>query len=219
MKTHEDSVKVIIDYRELKSQVSKELYELDVRLVPASLPAGDYIASERVGIERKSQEDFLQSVVNGRIFAQAKNLANSFERPIIVLEGREDIYSLRNLHENAIRGAMSSLIIDYEVPILRTEDCIDTARFIAGIARREQLDLGKEVQIRGDKRAFSPTEWQEFIVASLPGVGRILAKNLLRKFGSVEGVFGASEGELRQVRKIGKKKATKIVEIIKKRYG
>lgn len=213
-----DEVTVVVDYRELKSQVCKELFELGIKLNPQPLEVADFQASERVGIERKTQEDFLQSIIDGRIFSQAIELSNSFSNPIIMLEGSEDIFSIRDIHENSIRGAISSILIDYKIPILRTYDEADTARYIAQIAKREQLELKREVQIRGDKRAFSLREWQEYIVASLPNVGLKLAQNLLRQLGSVQNVFTADEESLKKVEKIGEKKAKDIRKIVTEEY-
>lgn len=211
-------VVVLVDYRELRSGVARSLYGMDVKLKPMNLHVADFQASERVGIERKTVGDFLQSVVDGRLFKQAESLAATFEKPLILLEGDEDIFEMRNIHENSILGALTTLVVDYRIPVLRTRDAEETAKFIAWFARREQLDLKKGLQIRGDKRVMATGEWQEYLVAGLPGVGTKLAKSLLRGFGSVEGVFSASEGELKKVEKIGDKKAKEIRRVIGAKY-
>ncbi len=214
----EGEVIVIVDHRELKSAVSKEIFEQGIKLSPQNLAVADFQCSDRVGVERKTQEDFLQSLMDGRLFEQAKNMVGSFERPLLIIEGSGDLFSLRNLHENAIRGALSSLVVDYKIGVLQTKDEKDTARYLIQIAKREQLDLKREIQIRGDKRPLSTKEWQEFIVASLPNVGLALAKKLLAHFGTVEKVFSAPEEGLKKVEKIGEKKAKEIRRVITERY-
>ena len=52
---------------------------------------------------------------------QAKELKRNFERPLIIVEG-ENIYSVRNVHPNAIRGALSMIAVSYGIPVLFTKN-------------------------------------------------------------------------------------------------
>ena len=74
------------------------------------------------------------------------------------------------------------------------------------------------MRLRGEKRAFNPNQWKQFIVESLPGIGPTTAKALLNYFGSVENVFMASKQELREVEGIGDKRAKEIREMLSKKY-
>ena len=211
-------VTVLVDYRELRSSVARELYTQDIQIKPLNLHVADFQVSERVGIERKTVGDFLQSVVDGRLFRQAESLAKTFEKPIIILEGDENIFEVRDIHENSILGAVTTLVVDFRIPVLRTQSAEETAKYIAWFARREQLDLKKEIQIRGDKHVMDTKSWQEYLVAGLPGVGTKLANSLLKEFKTVEGVFAASETNLKKVDKIGDKKAKEIRKVLEAKY-
>ncbi|MSR86241.1 hypothetical protein EXS74_02505 [Candidatus Woesearchaeota archaeon] len=59
---------------------------------------------------------------------------------------------------------------------------------------------------------------QEFIVAGLPGVGTQLAQSLLKEFKSITKIVTASEQELQDVDKIGKKKAGEIRKVLDEEY-
>ncbi len=61
-------------------------------------------------------------------------------------------------------------------------------------------------------------EQQEFLIAALPGVGSMLAKNLLQKMKSIKNIVNASEEELRDVEKIGKIKASQIRRVFDGEY-
>ena len=61
-------------------------------------------------------------------------------------------------------------------------------------------------------------EQQEYIISALPGVGPALAKPLLKRFGSVKSVVTASEEELKEVEKIGEKKAKDIQSVLNEEY-
>ncbi|MEK6976870.1 MAG: DEAD/DEAH box helicase [Candidatus Hydrothermarchaeota archaeon] len=213
----EMELSIIVDSRELSSSVARELLGHGVLSKPQRLEVGDYILSDRVGVERKTVEDFLQSVIDGRLMAQIKALKESFPRPILLLEG-EGLYSKRDIHPNAVRGALAAVAIDFGVPVLWTRDEKETAAILALIAKREAGE-GREPRVRGEKRAVSLEEVQEFIVAGLPNINVTLARRLLEEFGSPQGVFGAKEEELVKVKGIGEKTAAEIRRVLEGKYG
>jgi len=213
-----DKIKIFADFREKGSGIIKELIEMDVELKLEALPAADYILSSRVGVEYKTVEDFIQSIIDGRLLQQIKSLKNNFERPLLIIDGVEDIYSVRNVHANAIRGMLAAITVSYGVPILYTKNFKDTAQLLNIIAKREQEETGKDFSLHPQKKAMSIKEQQEYIVSSLPGVGSALAKPLLKYFKSVKNVMTAEQKELEKVEKIGKKKAEKIRDIADREY-
>ena len=213
-----DKIKIFADYREKGSGIIKELIEMDVELKLESFPNSDYILSSRVGVEYKTVEDFVQSIIDGRLLQQIKNLKNNFERPLLIIGGVEDIYSVRNVHANAIRGTLSAVAVDFGVPILYTKNPKDTAQLLNIIAKREQEEIGVSFNVHPEKKNLSIKEQQEYIVSSLPGVGVVLAKPLLKHFKSVKNVVNAEQKELEKVEKIGKKKAERIKDIVDRDY-
>ncbi|MCD6575935.1 MAG: hypothetical protein J7K73_02125 [Nanoarchaeota archaeon] len=211
-------VKIIVDTRELRSNVVKKLYELGAKIESSQLQVGDFILSDRVCVERKTVKDFLQSIIDKRLFNQISNLSENFEKPIIIVEGIEDIYTERMIHPNAIRGAIASLAIDFRIPIIQTTGEEETALFLFMIASREQLDKKISISLRGEKKPLSDKLLQEYIVSSFPGIGREIAQNLLKHFKSIKNIVNADVKELKQVEKIGDKKAKRLKEIVEKEY-
>ncbi|MFQ6136392.1 MAG: DEAD/DEAH box helicase [Candidatus Hydrothermarchaeales archaeon] len=213
----EKHYEIIVDSRELASSVARELLEFGIISKPRRLEVGDYILSDRVGVERKTAEDFLQSIVDKRLLEQMLRLRQSFARPILLIEGG-DLYSKRNIHPNAIRGALASVAIDFGIPILFSKDEKETAAFITAIVKREQEERGREVQIRGERRVVSLKEQQEYVVAGLPNVNITLARRLLREFKSVQKIVEATEEQLEKVQGIGKKIAQEIRKVLTSEY-
>jgi Fanconi anemia group M protein len=210
-------VKIIADHREMPSGVVHELLQLGMEVEARQLDVGDFILSDRVGVERKSVGDFLQSIVDKRLLSQAKQLSETFERPVLVLEG-EGLYSRRAIHPNAIRGALAALAVDFGVSIIPTQDEKETAAVLAIIARREQTERAREVAIRGEAKGLTLPEQQRFIVEGLPGVSAVLAERLLMHFKTPERVMSASEEELQKVPGIGKVKAKEIKRVLSSLY-
>ncbi|MGB9936297.1 MAG: DEAD/DEAH box helicase [Methanobacterium sp.] len=208
---------IYADSREGNSRVLRELDKLNNDIKVQSLAVADYQVSNSVGIERKTTKDFISSIIDKRLYKQAKELAENFRNPIIILEG-EDLYSSL-IHPNAIRGALASLAVDFNIPIIPTRSEEDTAAMITRIAIREQIHERSDIQTRTEKKPLTLYEQQLYIVESLPNIGPVTAKKLLEEFGSVEGVVRASENELKKVEGIGNKIAQKIREVVTSGFG
>jgi ERCC4-related helicase len=212
-------VKVYADRREIRSHVVHSLEKLGVEVILRTLEVGDYVVSDRVGIERKAAEDFLSTFLDGRdLFSQISDLARAYRRPLLIIEG-EGIYSKRQIHPNAIRGALSTVAIDFGVPVLFTRDEEDTAALISVIAKREQAsDSKKEINLHGNKTASTLPEQQEYLVSAISEIGPVVARNLLQHFGSVERIMKASREELMEVELVGPKTADRIREVVSTEY-
>jgi len=207
-------VSVYVDQREIRSHVAHALEELGVEIILRTLAVGDYVVSDRVGIERKTADDFLSTFLDGgALFGQISDLARAYKRPLLIIEG-EGIYTKRQIHPNSIRGALSTIAIDFGIPVLFTKDEEDTAALISVIAKREQVDSKKELNLHGSKTASKLPEQQEYVVSAISDIGPVVAKNLLRHFSSVERIMTASREELMAVELVGPKTADRIREVV-----
>ena len=212
-------IRIFVDQRELRSQVVKHLMNLDVELEFKNLEVGDYVLSERVGVERKTVADFLSSLTSAErsLLRQVKELSEAYERPLLIIEG--DLKASKTqIHPNALRGALAAILTDFGVPVVRVEDERETAALLYAIARREQLELRRAVSPHGRKTAKTLKEQQEYIVSSIPGVGITVARNLLRHFKTVERVMTAAEEELKAVERVGAATARRIREVLTAKY-
>lgn len=214
----EKRILIYVDSRE-KCTTILDYLRKNAAIEIRSLEVGDYILSDRVVVERKTTEDFLSSLIDRRLFSQATDLKRNFSTPILIIEGKEDLYSLRGINENALRGAITSLAIDYGIRIIRTNNEEDTAKYLHIIAKREQLEENRSISLRGEKKPEFLEEKQLYIVESLPNISSILARRLLERFGSVYGVMNATKKELQEVEGIGELKAEEIVNTIRSRYN
>jgi Fanconi anemia group M protein len=217
-RVEEKPVLIFADYREKGTGVLKELVNTGASLKLEMLNVADYVLSARCAVEFKTVEDFAQSIVDGRLLAQLKELKQQYERPVIIVEGTQDLFAVRNIHPNAIRGMLATIAVSYGIPIIYTKDTKDTAAQLIAMARREQALNRDTFQPHAEKRAMSMQEQQEFIVSALPNVGLNLAKELLKHFKSVKNVVNASEEELKKVDGVGDKKAKAIKDSVEKEY-
>jgi len=212
----DNKVVVIVDFREDSSSIKEIIEDMGALVKPLPLKVGDYLCSDRVCIERKTGEDFISSITDGRLFEQAKELKENFSKPIILIEGG---YSKGRLNENAVRAAIASIILDYEIPIIMTNNREDTAKTIFWIANREQMTNKKGIGIKGKKKPKDIKDLQEHVISSLPGVSVVLSKRILREFKTIKRFVGATEGEIAKVGRIGKVLAKRLHELFNEEYG
>ena len=95
-------------------------------------------------------DDFLESLIDGKLFKQMAQLRDAYSRPVLILEG-DNLLTKRNINHNAIFGSLASITVDFGIPILSTKDARETADLLNVIAKREQREDKKE-----GASAFSP---------------------------------------------------------------
>ncbi|MCD7781996.1 MAG: DEAD/DEAH box helicase [Methanosphaera sp.] len=206
-----------VDYREKNSNIMRELDKIKCKINVKTMSVGDYQITDDIIIERKTVDDFSKSIVDKRLYQQAKQLKENCSKPLMIIEG-DNIYHTF-LHPNAIRGALTSIAIDFQIPIIQTQNETDTAFMLKRIAIRQQnKNNKKEVSIRTQTKPVTLPEQQLFITESLPGIGPVSAKNLLRYFKTVKNLVNASENELTQVEGIGPKTANNIIDVTQREY-
>jgi len=214
--TENKAVKIYVDIRERNTEIFKILNEkADVEV--KQLKVGDYILSTRVCVERKTAGDFLQSIVDKRLLEQAENLARNFEIPIMIIEGELNL-AARNIHPNAVRGALASLATDFKISIIPTKDEKDTGEMLFVLAKREQEEKEHVCALIGEKKAYTLNERQLLMVESLPNVSAVIAERLLTHFKTIKKLANASVKELVKVEGIGSKKAEEIFKVTHLEY-
>ena len=217
----DEGTEVVIDQRELDSHIARDLSTREgIHTRLETLSVGDYVLSDRVAVERKSVDDFLDTLTGGdrSLFEQAGDLARNYSRPVLILEGETDLYGARNVHPNAIRGALASLAIDFDVSVLRTDGAEGTANMLETIARREQEERDRAVSVHGEKGSKTLPEQQEYVVSAIADIGPITARGLLEAFGSVEAVMTAEKDDLLDVDGVGEVTADRIREVVASEY-
>ncbi|MHA1583761.1 MAG: ERCC4 domain-containing protein, partial [Promethearchaeota archaeon] len=154
------------------------------------LPVADYIVSSKIGIERKRGDDFAASLCDGRFFEQLERMNSTFKRPMIILEDFTRMFS-QNIYEQSLLGALTYAMFKLNIPIIPTQNSIETARTIWSIAKAEQkiekfkyISLPKKEQ-KIDKKA------QVYFLEGLMNVSVKKANILLDKWKTPGNVLNA----------------------------
>ena len=151
------------------------------------------------------------------IFKTSWEVADKFDIPLLIIEGEDNIYSLRDFHPNSIRGIIATIAIDFQIPIINTENYRDTAKYISLIANRLEKTR-KPLSLTPKRRALTINEKQIYLVESLPGIGPTISKSLLKEFKTIKKIINADEKELQKVEKIGKIKAKELKDLFEEEF-
>jgi DNA excision repair protein ERCC-4 len=207
-----NDLRMIIDEREKKSGIPDLLRAVGVNIELKNLPVGDYIVAPETIVERKSIQDFISSVFDGRLFDQCNRLKEHFEHPIILMEGNVD--QIEEITENPLvfYGAISSVVLDFKIPIIPTPSASHTAKLLIAMCTRQENKKGPF--LKKIKKSHDLQKQQLSVLCSLPGVGEKLATRMLERFGSPTNTLKASYTELSKIKGMGESRALKIRKML-----
>ena len=207
-----NQLRIVVDEREKKSGIPNLLKSIGINLEIKTLPIGDYIVAPETIVERKSISDLVSSVFDGRLFDQCNRMKENFQFPIIIIEGNTD--KIEELVENpfVFYGAVSSVAIDFKIPIISTPNASHTAKLLVSMCSRK--DTTKGPFIKKIRKSDDVQKQQLSVLSSLPGVGEKVAIRMLEKFGTPLKVFSASSTELSKISGLGGLRAKKIKKML-----
>ncbi|KAG2477751.1 MAG: Heavy metal resistance protein CzcA [Nitrosopumilales archaeon] len=207
-----DKLRIIIDERERKSGIPDLLRAVGINIEMKTLPIGDYIVAPETIVERKSIRDLVSSVFDGRLFDQCNRLKEHYQFPIILMEGNVD--EINEITENPLifYGAVSTIALDFKIPIIPTPSADHTAKLLVSMCSRKETPQGPF--LKKIKKSNNVQKQQLAALSSLPGVGEKLSIRMLKKFGSPLRVFNANLAELTKVEGLGAARAKKIKNML-----
>lgn len=188
------------------------LSSLGANVQVQTLSIADFILSQRCAAERKTRDDFESSIIDGRLFEQAKRLKETYEKPLLIIEGNSHQNS--RIQKSALLGAYAALMTDYSIPLFFTRDSSSTSQLLYSIAKYEQISQKNPLRVYARKKSSTKSQAQQAIIESLPKVGPKLASALLFHFKSPKNIFTATENELESVPGMGKIRAKLISDTI-----
>lgn len=198
---------IIIDTREKQSLVPSYLSKLNANFKFEHLDISDYLIGN-IAIERKTFSDFISSIINQRLFQQLKEI-KKYPSCFLIIEGKAE--SENKKIENASKGMILSVILDYKIPIIFTKNEEETAEFIFILAKRIAKPK-TEKSIRFSRALRNLEEQKQFILEGFQGIGPKNAKKLIKEYKTLNNIFLVSEEQLKKC--IGECKSRKFRQIL-----
>jgi len=206
-----NELQIFADYRE--NEIINFLEKLGVKVNIVKLDVCDFVYNN-IGIERKTFFDFISSILDGRIFEQAKKMIETYEKRIIIVEGSGDV---ERINENYYLSVLSYLVLN-NISIVFTKGKMETAKLIYWILKKEKSGDKNYSSYKIKKKNEDLVEVQKRILSSFPGISTVLSDRIIKKFKSIKNFVLASEKDLMKVEGIGEKLSKKIKKIVEFEY-
>jgi len=190
---------IIVDIHEKNSMIIAELSgSEEITLKIKHLKIGDYLIGNII-IERKTVGDFINSMINKRLMVQI-NQMKKYEKRLIIIEGKKRDYELENKNlKKSINGFIVSIMTNNQIPIIKTKNYKETAKYLIIIAKQQQKK--KYDMTLHSRIPKTIKEQKKYILESFPRIGPKKAELLLKKFNSLKEIFNADEDELKEILK------------------
>lgn len=187
---------IIVDSREPKEIVDKLKREVQVQVM--DIQWVDYLVCHdeyAIPVERKTASDFVQSIIDGRIFNQAYMMSTFSPISYIIVEGViSEALMEHRFPRRAYLGALASLALKRspygergQISIVNLETMYDTIEFLILLNRQllENKDRLPRLRVRG-KRYIDKKGCMIAMLQAIPGVGEERARQIAEKINSIK---------------------------------
>jgi len=200
----------------------KEIHFIDdIKVVQSNV--GDYFTDDNlVGIERK-YEDFVSSMMSGKLDKQLKELKDNFFHPYLFIEYdsiTQMIADNPGTNPDSIQGELASILARHNITIIFTGDlfipfvCKVISKHYDGKNKTKEIEYSP-IRHKAKKRDPTAKEIKLDIISRIPKLGMKKGNILLDKFDdSIINIANASIDELKQTEGIGDKLAKTIKETL-----
>jgi len=185
---------VIIDSRELRSQLPLAFFDAGFRVQIANIKSADYVIDNILGAERKAIEtsDLLQSLEHGRLYKQLLLLKRTYSLPILLLECADN-YCLPVVHE--IYDSLSKFSYHAKLSVLAIK--FPSIPFVWSASPRASVELLSDIANSSTESiellsGFSSEDTALQVLEKLPGITPDNIDNVLNSVQSLRELFNMS---------------------------
>ena len=203
-------IKIICDFREKHSGIPKLLADNKINVSFSSLSTGDYIINDQIIVERKTAEDFIQSIMDNRLFEQCSKLKKDIRRVLIIIEGNP-YRTEHKIDGRAVKGAILSILTAWQIPVIYSQSADSSVELLMMLGTQLLKDDAYIRTYSGYKPKKIKSQRLRFL-QGIPSTGPAIAGRLIDNFGNIKSIVNASADELRKIKGIGKRNSKKIVE-------
>ena len=216
--------KLIIDSREssnLYEYVVSEASSLNIPTEKQWLEIGDYVYSD-VCVEAKSTIDFLQSVINKRLWNQIDNMDSHYEHSIIMIHGSlheameypkyVKMNIAKSLLKNKFFGAIGKITLDTDCKLFWVEGPQKAAKIMTTIFKMRPID--RQIIKPQLLKRITTEDLRMNMLCNIKGISETKAKKLLEIWGSIMEIGEAEPNELSIVDGIGETLANRIIDTL-----
>ncbi|MFC1582324.1 ERCC4 domain-containing protein [Planctomycetota bacterium] len=204
---------VVVDEREQGHRIPARLEEyFGARVSLARLPYGSFLVEGDICIKRFTAQEFIRATIRGGIFQMAAGMNEAHERALIIIEGDLETTGYK-VHPHAVKGALTSLTMRWNMPVLFARDSGETVLLLWLIGTQEAVARSAMHKRHGGSPK-DPERQRLYVLQGLSDVGPALAARIMEHFGSLRAFINASVEELEEVKGIGSETAQQIHDVV-----
>jgi Fanconi anemia group M protein len=199
---------LIVNSRDRGSQLIPKLEKEGLAFAFSQLKYVDFLIAGRIAIIRRKTEDFAEDLKTKMLYRTLPFFKREYTEPLYIVEGES--LMVNGTPMPAIRSGITHITSVSRIPIIRTRDSDETARYLSLLVKQAQFSAPAEPRQEVDEDDSQPVPWQVAMLEHLPDVDRVIATRLLKQFGSIRGVLNAEVSALQKIKGLGPKKSEKI---------
>ena len=216
---------VVVDSREKNMEIYDYLRRNKYEPLLDKLDVGDIMTLGDVNflIERKTESDFVSSLINGRLFTQMRNLADNAEIlgyvPVLLFIGsKPKMWKFRKIKPYQLAACFNAIQFKMGIRIIDVHNEIFAGMRIASLIDMydPEKDKAKKVYpIRTiSKKNLTKEEYARGIIEGFPALSAVRSKRLLEHYKTLDATLEAIRtGKIVEIKGIGKKIAEQTKKV------
>jgi ERCC4-type nuclease len=206
-----EPVTLLVDHREPPSIITALRRVKNLQVMRTELAVGDYQVEGRIVFERKSNDDFHNSLADkgAHLMKQAEAMAATGMHRVLLIEG--GAYARRQFVLNRLASTLSYLQNVHGIHVTPTMNQQHSVYAIVQAVKHHLFGMSTEIVQPDpiDKReaAVDPTRLARLLLRHFQGVSEERANALAAHFGTFAAIAVATEEQLREVKGIGRNTA------------
>jgi ERCC4-type nuclease len=225
------NMKLIIDSREnsdFSSEVIRKANRINIANKKEFLEVGDYVIGDAC-FEAKSAQDFLQSIMNKRMWLQVDNMDKNYNNNFVVIYGTEEQalakvmkymktdtnqsrQQLKNRLKLQFKGAIGRLRLDYGMNVIWRDTLEDAAEELVTLAK--MIPVKREIIRPSILKRVATDDVRVDMLTTIKGISAKKAEELLEEYGCIMEIGCCKTSEITTIKGIGKTVADRILNVL-----
>ena len=222
---------LVIDSREnsdFSSEVIRKANRINVLNKKEWLEVGDYVIGDAC-FEAKSAQDFLQSIMNKRIWTQVDNMDKNYNNSFVVvygtaekavvkvmkyikLDSNQSRQQMKNKLMLQFRGAIGRLRLDYGINVIWRDTVEDAAEELVTLAK--MIPVQRNIITPTTLKRVATHDVRVDMLTTIKGISNTKAEELLKEYGCIMEIGDCKPSEITIIKGIGKTVADRILNIL-----
>ncbi|MCK4857510.1 MAG: hypothetical protein KAT58_06055 [candidate division Zixibacteria bacterium] len=204
---------LIVNTHDRGTDLIAQLQKDGLKLSFVQLKYANFMIGDRIAVIYRTASEFAADLKSKMLYRTLVSFKREYSEPLYIVEG--DYLATNGAPPPAIRSGITHITAIGRIPIIFSTDTAESAKYINLLVKQaEFLSPAKPRKSEPEEDDQQPVPYQLQMLAGLPEVSMPIALRLMKRFGSLKGVFSAKVTDLQKIKGLGPKKAQKMIKAI-----